>query len=922
MNFYIHIALDAFGAEALGRACSWLRLAADREREHHLYVWAGVGEPPANNDYWADQYPVWDDRIAAPSVPGAGFDVDRRSLAASVHASLLGDECVHKFRELTHDWPDRLLGRDHAAKPALVYCVSLLDPAGSALLLGHLAALADRRKIGSLLYRAHVVAGMGVASGPSAEREEQARALGARTLMDLEDLFKSRALPDVATPVYLVGEQPIEGAESDRVAQTALAGMGVVALTRGTDNDAVNPFEFFLDGAGQAQWAGAPYDADQPFAAIGGFTVWCPADRLARLFSARLATICFDALASQPSCGSLELAAKIDDLPPGIMALVARLETETVRRLWEQVVEPEHIPWDPKTMAPPSGCFDLERVRALYGTIFGDKEWQRIMGVYGEPRLRDIPLDSWESAFDDLEELVEHGVLPRRKQRIDLITRRILQAFLRSVETGISEIFAHAFRDPVHTLPHRCAQAYLGRLRRSLEAKSEEVEREAAHDRAVQADPADMRKSAVELRNELRRALEAVPSPLAVFLRVAPLFVLGEALFCVLPFDLGWLNPASMRLVAGAVTGAAAGLALFIRQVESIRARLLGGATQWLKQYQGALDLEDELLRNASYRGLLDSMLACLDWLYDGKEDEPPLPHIFEPKLRNMRGMHPGTAPPDQLPPQEPLSRFEHYLTVTADRYRELERRFLADFQSSRLEAALPDLSVRHSEAVRKEFSSLVGVASEQDAVPAALQMIEQMAQWLGLNRTGRAWMMPFTGGPSETPLLWRRSFLMPTGEELVKADVRSASSGFQFFATLQEHLEERFANCFDLAQRITEYVTQEGQAVALTDLYLRYTGRATPSVPVDGGVLPHVSAAAPSDPLALNLRCSNSQGHGLLSMHLQVSEHVAGAQAIFYPNEREPLSPIGRAWKTHQATPFSGTALIAVDKISPEASA
>jgi hypothetical protein len=56
--------------------------------------------------------------------------------------------------------------------------------------------------------------------------------------------------------------------------------------------------------------------------------------------------------------------------------------------------------------------------------------------------------------------------------------------------------------------------------------------------------------------------------------------------------------------------------------------------------------------------------------------------------------------------------------------------------------------------------------------------------------------------------------------------------------------------------------------------------------------------------------------------MHLQVSEHVAGAQAIFYPNEREPLSPIGRAWKTHQATPFSGTALIAVDKISPEASA
>jgi hypothetical protein len=71
-----------------------------------------------------------------------------------------------------------------------------------------------------------------------------------------------------------------------------------------------------------------------------------------------------------------------------------------------------------------------------------------------------------------------------------------------------------------------------------------------------------------------------------------------------------------------------------------------------------------------------------------------------------------------------------------------------------------------------------------------------------------------------------------------------------------------------------------------------------------------------------LNLRQPNSLGHGFLSIHLQVSRHVAAAQAIFYPNEGEPLTPIGRAWKTHQTTPFSGSALIAVDKISREASA
>ncbi len=335
-------------------------------------------------------------------------------------------------------------------------------------------------------------------------------------------------------------------------------------------------------------------------------------------------------------------------------------------------------------------------------------------------------------------------------------------AITHSVEMGISEIFALTFRDPVYTQPHRCAQAYLGRLRRSILAKSEEVEREAAHDRAAQQNPADLRKGAKMLRDELRRALEAVPSPLAVFLRAIPIFVLGEALFFILPFDLGWLNSESMRLAAGAETGAVSTLALFIRQVESVRSRLLGGASRWRKQYQGTLDMDDEALRDASYSGLLDSMLACLDWLYDGKEDKPPLPHVFEPKLKSMWGKCPRSAISDLLPPQEPLSRFERYLSAAADRYRELERRFFTDFQSSRQEAALPDLSIHHTETVRKEFSSLLGIAPENDVASAALDMVAQMAQWLCVNRESRAWMMPFAGGPGEMPFLWRRSFLMP----------------------------------------------------------------------------------------------------------------------------------------------------------------
>jgi len=920
VNFYVHIALDSFGAEALGRAAGWLRRIADPAAEHHIYVWAGSGDAPADNDYWADRYPVWDDYLKVPTVSTSGLDVDRRSVASSTYESLLDDEGIRKFAELTHNWPDRRLGKDHAARPVLIYCVSLLDPVGSSLLLGHLAALGDRRKVGALLYRSHVVAGVGLRSGPALGREEELRALGAQVLLDLEGIFKTRAAADIAAPVYLVGEKPIDDAESDRAAQISLAGMGIVALTRGSDGHAPNPFEFFIDGAGQPQWAGAPYTPDRPFAAIGGYTAWCPVDRLARLLSARLAATCFEALAGQQSVSTLDLAAKID-LPPNITAFLDALDTNTVRRVWEGVVEPERVPWDNRTTPPPSGCYDLERVRALYGTIFADKEWQRTMRVYGESRL-DTPLDAWESEFDELEELIEHGVVPRRKQRVDLITRRILQSFLRSVEAGISEIFDHTFLPPVQTVPHWCAQAYLGRLRRSLLAKQEEVEHETAHDHAIREDPAALRRNVAAIRDQLRKALEAVPSPLAVMLRAAPLFVLGEALFYVCPFDLGWLNSPLMRLVAGAITGGAAMLALFIHQVEGIRSRLLNGAILWLKQYQAVLDLEDEILRHRSYASLLDSMLACLDWLFDGKEDQPPLPHIFEPILKSSREPELDTVPADQLSPQEPLSRFQRYLTAAAGRYRALEQRFLEDFQSSRLETALPEISVLHREVLQSEFASLVGVAQQVDPRPAALDLTSEMRQWLDTRRNERVWMLPFAGGPDKIAELWRRSFLVPGGDELLRPDARLGSSGFQFLSTLQRHLEERFASCFDLTRRVTDYVSQQNQALALTDLYHRYTSRATTSVPVDGQSATHLSAAGPSDPLALNLHYQNSLGAGCISMYLQVSQHIPALQAVSYPDDHDPLTPMGRAWKTHQATPFAGAAFRPVDELTKGASA
>jgi len=919
VKFYIHIALDMFGAEALGRAAAWLSAAADPVSEYHLYVWGGCGEPPVQESFWDQRYPIWDERIDTPSSTGFKFETNRKELAAAVRDWLVSKAGIDNFRALTHDVPDRLVDKQAAVEPVLTFSLSLLDPNGSALLLGHLAGRAERRRIGASPYMAHVVAGVGFSSGPFTDAEEQARAVGARALLDVETLFRQYRPRDIATPVYLIGERSFDNFESDRAAQCALMAMTLVAITRGPDVAADSPFDFGLDGAGNPRRAMAEYDPNAPFSAVGGYLVWCPAPRLSTLLSSRIAALAFKMLARQQGCAGFAQTSRLVPSLPALAGFLEGLERQTIVRVWDRAVDPERIPWDPNTVPPPSGCFDLERVRAIYGTVFKEKEWVRVIEVYGDERFRETPLDSWETELEEIQELVENGVLPRRKQRVALITRRALVAFLDSVEEGISAIFGRAFEPPVGDQPHRAAQAFLGLLQSSLEAKGIALERETAHAKAVgQTNAGELRKSAVALRQQLAKAIEAVPSPLAVLLRLAPVFVLCVAFFVLLPIDLKWIDAPPLRLTVGVAVGIALALGVYIRKIETVRQELLGGVQAWRRKYEEAIAAEDEALREASYRDLLDRMTKCLEWLLEGQKDEPPLPDILEPKTKKRPT--PLEDDPDLMRPQETLSRFRSYLNAAASAFQALEHQCLQQFQSSRLEAALPMLSVSDESSLTAELASVADSDPQETEEAAAVRLLAEMKQDL-IRRWSRAWRLPFSSSPSDFKG-WRRSFLLPQGKDLLEPETRQASSAFQFLETLSAYLQERSPQRFDLPTRLEEYVRECGTAVVGSELYRDYTGRAAVSVAVaDPAPFTHVSAAGVSDALAVNLQRRNSLGRGKLSIYVQCSAPVNASQVIFYPSELDPITPMGKAWKAHLSRPFSGAAFQPVEGLG-EASA
>lgn len=915
MKFFVYLVLDEFGGEVAGKARRELSTIASRTNERHLYVWCGLGQPPSASDYWSDRFPQWDDHLTWPdSIPLAmkDWDLDRGAVASGVVSFSATPTFRDKLRGWLVDLPKKLVGAHEPYQSIIIITGSLAEPTTGAVLMGLLAAAARFRRIGGLAAPIYGVVGIGLLGGPLCHEEEKGRALIARAMLDLGEFFTSNIAHESAAPIYWVGDAPADGGESGRAEQVTTAAMTILGLTRSIAMPctlpvtATDPFFFRVDEAQAVQFCNRQFDPDRPFSVAGAYAVSCPAEPLARLLSARVAAVCFEQLSEQAGCAGLEDAGKLD-LPVGLKEYLEDVEARAIGFLWDRVAEKTKIPWSAEKAPRQPAWYDIDRVRMLYGRLFEQKDWEHVMDCYGEARLRGLPLDVWASALDEMTSLIEQGVLVRRKQQISLLTRRILLSFLEAVEQGVESVFSQTFRDPVLNDPHRAAQALLGQIRNHLEGEQRKLEQVEAQGRPTAQDPAELRRLSQEAHDEFTKELASVPSPAAVIMRAMPLFSGCLGLPLVLPFDLGVLNPALLRLVAGAILGVGAGGWFLIRHLNGVRRQILGKARRWMERYKAVLEFEDRIARDRAYRELLDSMMACLEWFYSGESPEPPVPPSYHPLLKHQESD--SLQQTDLLRPQTVLTDFQLYLRAAARSFRYAEARFLEDFQVSRRETALPEISVADFAGIDQEMARL-GVADRKVA-PEWMRSTNSVLE----STAGADWLVPFrTNQKHGFDHLWRAGFLLPSPTDLLNDQTRQSSSGFQFFDTLRRHILERFREGFALSTRLTEYLNSHpGQVMASTNLAHRYSSLAVPSAVTDGPPpFLFILASGVDDSLAAGLQWSNDMGADHISVHLQLRNFLSAEDLIFYPNETSPSQPLGRAWKAYLDKPWPGSVFLA----------
>jgi len=913
MKFFVHLVLDEFGGEVAGKACRELSSIASPTLERHLYVWCGKGPAPAAPDYWSDRFPQWDDQLAWPdTIPFVAEDwgMDRGAVAASI----LSFTTTLAFREKLRGWlvdqPGRMLGAHEPYQCVIVITGCLAEPATGAIMLGLLSSASRLRRLGGLEASIHCVMGIGLAGAPPCHEEEKSRALIARTILDIGEFFRSSVVHESAAPVYLVGEAPLDGGEPGRAEQVTTAAMTILGLSRSIavkstlPVNATDPFYFEVDEAYAVHFGNRQFDPEHPFSVAGAYAVSCPAEPLARLLAARLAAVCFDTLAEQKGCVTLKEAARLD-LPVDLREWLEGVEGRAIDFLWERVAEKTKIPWSAEDGLPDSSWYDISRIRLLYGRLFEQKDWERVMSSYGEARLRSLPLDVWPSALDEMTTLIEQGVLVRRKQQISLLTRRILLSFLEAVDQGVESVFAQTFRAPVLNAPNRVAQALLGRVRNHLEVEQRKLEQIEALERPTAQDPAELRRLANEAHEDFTKELASVPSPAAVIMRAVPLFAGFVGLPLVLPFDLGLLNPAPFRLLAGVIGGGCAGGWLIMRHLDGVKQRLFGTARKWIERYKAVLEFDDRQSRDQAYRGLLDSMMTCLEWFFNGEAPAPPLPASDRPPLKYERTN--DARKTDLLRPQTILSDFK-YLSAAARSFREAEARFLDDFQVSRRETILPAISVSDPQGIERELARLG--ATDTNVAP----------EWMCAMGTAlessvlEDWLMPFRAKqPVDVDHLWRASFVLPSAPDLLDEETRRSSSGYRFFDTIRRHIRARFVEGFALSTRLSEYLASHpGQVMASTDLSHRYSSLAIPSIATSGQPTSlFVVAGGADDSLAAGLLWPNELGANHISIHLQIRTSLSAEDLIFYPNGNSPSQPLGRSWKSYLDKPWSGNVFL-----------
>lgn len=914
----IELALDAYAAETLGRTFDWLDDLATPE-ELHLAVWGGPGTPPVRADYWSRAYPLWDEAsLVNPyeaAKHGSGLDADRQQLAIDVAAAVASEQGRAIWRQLLTERPVARLGRNVPIDDAALIIVgSLADPVTSATLLGVLSGLARLKKIGVVSFPVYSVIALGVDSGPQTANAERTRAAVARALLDLEGFFAEgeAGSPHRLSSCIAIGEEKISGAPSNHDVQVALGAIAVAGISRSVVSghkaanplDAPSPLQNEITADGRLYVAGEVFDPATPFSAIGGYAVYCPATRLTDLLATTIAERAFDALLSQKALPTLDEVAKVT-VPDQIKTYIEEVEGRAVRRTWTKVSEKEKISWE-TSIDPAKGAtlswFDVERVGLLYTPIFESSDWKKVINAFGESRLNSVPLEDWNSAIDELTQITEEGVLKRRRIWLSAKNRSIATAMLDSVDESIGEVFERTYNEPVGVRPHDVSAAFLGRIYNHLKEHREQQQTRAFIQPMAVRSP--LRTLLARRRRELSDELASIPSPAAVLVRIAPVFIAALVFVLAYPWHLGRFDTPPMRLLLGAVGGLIGIAALFFREVHLVRQRIFAVFHKWHGLYRQILDEEDGMEKRRAMAELIESMIACTEWRFQGRDPHPPLPESIRINIERPRTV-PPPEPPDTLPGQTVLSDFNGYLKDARDHFRSLRERMLRDFQVSYVETLLPEIRPDRAGLLDAEIADLF------DHPDPALAVVE-IRDWYRSLIAARPALFPFAAeqSPGTRLPVWRRSFQLPDGTDLLSELVRQESSAFSFFTATRAFV--RAHGEFDLTIRVK--AEQLDQSMSRSPLYARYANFASLSIPQGAEYTSHyVVAAGRHDALAANLDRRDVIGTPAMSIHMQVLPRIGANRLIFYPSPSHPTNALGLSWLACTTEGWKDKALQAV---------
>lgn len=927
MNFVAALALDEFGAEALGYAARTLD-EITTGRQALLCLWGGAGKAPEDSTLLERRFPAWDgglESLGSLANEGLGLDLDRTERAQEVARAIAGDTGRAQLKRLLRELPLARVGNNQPFTATLLLLGSLARAETSGTVLGVLSGISRLKRLGLHSEICRAVLGTGAASG-SGGAEERIRALVARGLLDLQSFFvAAEHAAERAAGVLLVGEDQDGAPEASRRTQVALAGLATVGLTislaqggQETADVSFDPFRFSIDSDGRVHLANDRFVCDHPFSVVGGYLVHSPSRRLAELVSARVCELGFDLLARDRGFGSIEDAAR-EPVAGAREALLRATEAASVAGLWETVTRPTRPLAAPTEAEEAKGAWcDLSAVRHFLASVLAERDWERLIDAYGEARLRAIPLEDWGTALDELQEGIEAGIVPRRIRHVNALLRRAATSYLDQTDRAIARIFGSSFDDAVHAAPRRTAQLLLGRFYRQLFAARQSME-QLRPLRRTSSDRSPRRGRLEQLRRDLEQTLREVPSPIAVFFRFIPLVVLVTLLSLVLPIDLGPLDGLRQRSLVGLGAGVLGALAFFVAKVEAVRRRLLRSYREWIALYKVVLGDEDDSRRGEAAVQLIDLLLDCTRWKFSGTSEDPPLPEGIRVHLEPAsKQAVEAPARPDLLRPQQVLGGFDKLMESARAAFAGFGQFLLARYQPALVETALPELPPEQASALEREVDRVLPntEGARDDRLRAFFQSLARRAREPEA-APGKVFVVPFAaaGAPEETSRVepvWRRAFGSPADESLEAEPTALRSPGLLLFESARELVEVSAPADATLSARVREAIEFEGaHSASESQLFRRYANLAKPSARVNGGRTGRVILAwGPEDSLAKNFDAVNSLGGGQASIHFLATVGVSAEETIFVPNREAPQTSLGRSWAAFDRAPTREPAL------------